>query len=520
MKKADLYRTYTELKDICRKYESMIVLIVSAIVIGGVLFGTGNILTGWHWVDDHEMYRILKLYKNRHVSLTETISLFLKNDFNIRWRPLYWILRVVMCYIFGDSPVIYKLILCVIGMAVYVLLYRSARNLQCSAWFSHLFALVVLMGRQFEVWYRIANQENIGMLFGAVCIYLLTKQYKDNVFSRKTDIVIVVMACCSGLMKESFLLLLPAVVWLRLGLEAARNLQSPKDILNILKRNILFIIIPAAFFLINIYVIVSYVGVNQIGYAGLDESYGIKEYIWAMLRLCKDSLFSYVLLACIILGITLLWLGFVFLTKKEKLHINFLLLVLIIFGGCIVVTQMILHAKSGMWNRYLLPGVIGFAILFVVCTDLLLENVRYKIAIGFIIGIFLISRFKLSIINMSLDYAQEAKAINQVYDIVLDRTDADSRIVNAFSDIEADGSFGVFMELQGRPHVYKYDYEKKQVADVFGEYIGESIRLDEADVLVLWGGVENEEESDALLQSLGNWDKINVMEIYNVYIKK
>ena len=520
MKKIDLYRTYIELRDVCWKYESMIVIIVSAIVIGGVLFGTGNIFTGWHWVDDHEMYRILKLYKNQHVTLAETISFFLKNDFNIRWRPLYWILRVGICYIFGDNPVIYKLLLCVIGMATYVLLYRSAKNLQCSARFSHLFALVVLMGRQFEVWYRIANQENIGMFFGAVCMCLLTKQYRDNVFSRKTDVLIVVMACCAGLMKESFLLLLPAFVWLRLGLEAARNMQSPKDILNIFKRNILFIIILAAFFLINIYVIVSYVGVNQIGYAGVDESYGIKEYIWAMMRLCKDSLFSYVLLACVILGVTLLWLGFLILIKKEKLHINVLLWVLIIFGGCIVATQMILHAKSGMWNRYLLPGVIGFAMIFVVCADLLLQNARYKIAIGFIIGIFLISRLRLAIINMSLDYAQETKAINKVYGIVLDRTDADSRIVNAFSDIEADGSFGVFMELQGRPHVYKYDYEKKQAADVFGEYIGESIRLDEADVVVVWGGVENEEENDALLKSYGSWDKINVMEIYNVYIKK
>ncbi|MCH5250255.1 MAG: hypothetical protein J1E98_09985 [Lachnospiraceae bacterium] len=520
MKKIDLYRTYIELRDVCRKYESMIVIIVSAIVIGGVLFGTGNIFTGWHWVDDHEMYRILKLYKNQHVTLAETISFFLKNDFNIRWRPLYWILRVGICYIFGDNPVIYKLLLCVIGMATYVLLYRSARNLQCSARFSHLFALVVLMGRQFEVWYRIANQENIGMLFGAVCMCLLTKQYRDNVFSRKTDVLIVVMACCAGLMKESFLLLLPAFVWLRLGLEAVRDLQSPKDILNILKKNVLFIVIPAFFFLINVYVIVTYVGVSQLGHAGLHENYGIKDYIWAIQRLCKDSLYSYVLLACVILGSILIWLCFLFLIKKERLHLNFLLLVLLIFSGYIVVTQMILHAKSGMWSRYLLPGVIGYAMIFVVCADLLLKDIRYKITIGFIIGIFLFSRFRLSIINMSLDYAQEAKAINKVYDIVLDRTNAESRTVSAFSDSEADGSFSVFMELQGRPHVYKYDYEKKQAADVFGEYIGESIRLDEADVVVVWGGVENEEENDALLKSYGSWDKINVMEIYNVYIKK
>ena len=519
MNRLKLCNAYKKLTDIYQEKERMIVWIVSAVLIGGIIFGTGGIFDGWHFVDDHESYRILKLYKDQHVPLTETFMYFLKNDLNIRWRPLYWFFRVVMPYIFGDNPAIYKLILCVIGMVTYVLLYRSVRNLYCSAIFSHLFTLLVLVGRQFEVWYRVANQENLGLLFFAACLYLLTKQYKDNLFKRSTDIWIVVLAFCSGLMKESFLLLLPGVVWLRLGLEAVHNLQSPKDIFNILKKNVMFIVIPAIFFLINIYVIVTYVGVNRIGYAGLDVSYGIKEYIWAMQRLCRESLHSYVLLAYVILGVTLLFLGILFLVKRARFNANFVLLsVLVIFSGYIVVTQMVLHAKSGMWDRYLLPGIIGFAIIFVVCADLLLKNAWYKIVMGFIIGVFLIGRFKLAIINMSLDYAQGAKAINKVYSTVLDRTEADAKIVNAFGGGEADFSFGVFMELQGRAHIYSYNFEEQQATDVFGEYIGESIELDEADALVSWA--EEEEESDALVGAYGNWDKINVMGTYNVYVRK
>lgn len=519
MKEIELYKTYSELKDICRKNGSLITIILSTMIIGGILLGTGNIFSGWHWVDDHESYRILKLYKDQHVPLMETFMDFLKNDMNIRWRPLYWVFRIVMPYLFGDHPAIYRMIFCVSGIATYAFLYMGVRNLKCSGVFSHLFALLVLMGRQFEVWYRIGNQENLGMLFFAACLYLLTKQYKDNLFKRCTDIWIVVLAFCSGLMKESFLLLIPAVVWLRLGLQAVHNLQSPKDIFNILKRNILFIVIPAVFFLINIYVIVTYVGVNRIGYAGLDESYGIKDYICVMQRLCRDSLHSYVLLAYVVLGVTLMFLSILFLVKRTRFNANWVLLsVLVIFSGYIVVTQMILHAKSGMWDRYLLPGIIGFAMIFVVCADLLLRDMWYKIVMGFIIGIFLIGRFKLAIINMSLDYAQEAKAINKVYDTVLDRTDADAKIVNAFGSGEAGISFGVFMELQGRPHIYSYDYEEKQAADVFGEYMGESVELEEADVLVSWA--EEEEESDVLVEFYGDWEKINVMGICNVYVRK
>lgn len=519
MNRLKLCNVREKLMSTYQKKEWLFVWIISAVLIGGTIFGTGGIFDGWHWVDDHESYRLLKLCKDQHIPLTETLMNSLKNDVNIRWRPLYWVFRVVMPYLFGDHPAIYRMIFCVSGIATYVFLYMSVRNLKCSVAFSHLFTSLVLMGRQFEAWYRIGNQENLGMLFLAVCLYLLTKQYKDNLFKRSTDIWIVVWAFCSALMKESFLLLIPAVVWLRLGLEAVHNLRSLRDLLKIFIRNILFIIISAVFFLVNIYIIVVYVGVNKIDHAGLDTSYGIQEYIWALQRLCRDFLHSYVLLAYVILGITLISLCFMFLTKRLRFDANVkLLLVLLMFGGYVVLTQMVLHAKGGMFDRYLLPATVGFAVIFIVCTDLLLKNEWYKIMMGLAIAVFLVGRFKVSIVNMSYDYAREAKAINRVYDIVLDGTETDSRIVDMFGDGEADISFGIFMELQGRAHIYNYDFEEQQATDVFGEHIGESIRLDEADVLVLW--MKNMKENDALIESYGDWDKINVMEIYNVYVRK
>lgn len=502
-----------------QKKERMIVLITAAAVLGGILFATGGIFAGWHRIDDHETFRIIKLYRDQHVPMLETIAIYLRGDLNIRWRPLYWIFRVVMPYLFGDHPAVYKLIFCLAGIASYVFLYWSARNLKCSVAFSHLFVLLVLVGRQFEVWYRIGNQENFGILFFAVCLYLLTKQYRDNVFGWKTDILIGVFAVCSGLMKESFLLLLPVVVWLRAGLEAARNLHSPGDIAAILKRNISFAIVLAVIFLLNIYVIVAYVGTNRINYAGLDPSFGIKEYVWAIMRLCKDSLFDYVVLACIILVVALLSQGFLFHSKKAKPDTNrILIFVLLISGGYVIATQMVLHAKSGMWDRYLLPGVIGFAFIFIICTDLLLKDTRQKIVIGCVAAVFLIGRFKLAIVNMSYDYAQEAKAVNQVYDMVLDQTEDGSRIAYAFGNDESDLSFGVFMELKGRPYVYRYNCETKEMVDIFGEHAEQNIPLGEADVFVSWA--EDEEESDALVGSYGEWDKVNVMEMYNVYVKK
>lgn len=516
MGNSNISKIYDTIEKVYREKERLIVFIVSAAVLGGILFGTGSIFSGWHRIDDHETYRIIKLYADRNVPMHQTIFYWLKNDLRIRWRPLYWIIRSAMPYFLGDHPAIYKFILYLIGVGTYIALYWSAGNLKCSKLFSHFFALLILTGRQFEVWCRIANQENLGIFFFAVCLYLITWQYKKDVFERRTDIFIVILAVCSGLMKESFLLLLPGIVWLRLGLEAAHHLQCPKDIIRIFIRNIVFITVSAIIFLANIYIIVVHVGVNRIGYAGLDTNYGIKEYIYAMKQLCKESLYIYVLLAGVILFICLISL---FTAGKKKFDSDIKLLsVLLIFSGYVLFTQMILHAKSGMWNRYLLPWIAAYAIILVVCTDLLTKNVWCKVMLGFIIGGFLIGRLKFSIFDISYDYAREAKAINKVYDLVFDITEPDSKVINAFSNVESDMSFGLFMELQGRSYVYCYDFEEEQAEDVFGEHSGESIRIEEADVFVSWK--EDEEVVDNLLESYGEWDKSDIMGLYNVYVKQ
>ena len=503
--------------------EWWIVLLVAAVVIGGIVIGTGVLFTGWHYVDDHEMYRIIKLYRDRHVLWTDALLFFLRNDFNIRFRPLYWVFRVALSYLVGDHPVAYKVITCLMGIAVYALMYWSARYLKCPNVLSHLFALLVTVGRQFEMWYRVSNQENLGMLFFAVCLYLLARQYREKRFSKKTDAVILIMAVCSALMKESFLLLLPAVVWLRLGLEAVVTVRSVRDVWKLIKKNILFIAVPAAVFLICAVVIVRHVGVNQIGYAGIDVNYGIKGYVWAIQRMCRESLHAYVLLAYVLSGVTALWILGLLVAKRFHVHGSEnvgLAAVLLIFGGYIVSTQMVLYAESGMWDRYLLPAVVGFGAVFVIAASCLIRRRPYEILLGCIIGIFLVSRFKLAIVNDSLDYAQKANAVNRVYDIVLAHTEADGIIIDNLGDNEAGTSFSTFMQLQGRLNIYHYLDLQNASAD--GRNVGdgtqETVTLQDADVFVAWH--EDEEESDSLTRGAGSWQKINVMDRYYVYVRE
>lgn len=515
------------LADIYINREKLCSWLICAVVIGGILCLTGNLFCGWHRIDDHETFQIIKLYKQGGVSFSDAASFWIKEDWKIRWRPLYWFFRVLLPYLFGNVVILYKLLLCSVGIATGRMLYASARNLKCSIKASWVFVALIILGRQFEVWCRISNQENLGIFFFAICLYLLTKQYKERVFGWKIDFCILFFAFCSALMKESFLLLLPGIAWLRVGFEFVGRLYRPKDIWKVLRSNGLFIILDLVFFSLNIYVITAYVGVNQIGYAGLDKNYGIKDYIWAMMRMCKESLSLYFWLACILLAVVIVYCIKGLLTWKKtktaawnlfKAGDENIYLVLLLFGLYVIGTQMILYAKSGMWDRYLLPAIAGFALIFVVCLDHWIQDRRFRVIWLAVLSLFILGRGWSSVYKVSSRYAAEARAINKVYDVILDSTEEDDKIVSFFRNTESDTSFSIFMELQGRPQVYCCQEEDIATAiDLYGEHAGEETAIKDAAVFVTWA--EGEEETDDMLSEFGTWEKIPVSSLYNVYQK-
>lgn len=451
------------MKELYEKYENYIIVTVATVLFGGILFGTGTIFSGWHLVDDHETVKIVELYRNSGVSMGNAIADFLLTDMRQRWRPLYWVLRVFEAYAFGWNSVIPNILLCVQGIITYVLLYKAAGYLSCNALFSHAFAAMIIVGRQFEIWYRIANQENVGLFFLAITLFLLTGQIPKREFqNRIRSILIVLSGILCSCMKESFVLILPALMILKVGMEWTYGGEA--SLIKVTLKNWKSLCCWAVTLFFHLFMILRFSGVNTIDYAGIDTKWGIKDYIWNILRMCKGSLKVYVLLAVALCVVTL-WSLF---CRNRGTGLK-MVVVMLFAGGEIVAAQLILHAKSDMWDRYLVPAVVGYGLLFVIGLNGLLRHKWQR----YLAGVFYIALFLFEVITasvpMSQNYAKEGQAVKELYRIVLQNTEEYSSLISELCDAEKDMALGIFLELQGRPYVYVYNEDTGNYEDAFGQ---------------------------------------------------
>lgn len=501
--------------------EKILVLIIIILVFPVILFTTGTIMSGWHLVDDHETYRIVCLNVKEKVPFYETFKQYLFNDLEIRWRPLYWVFRIAFAYIFGLNSVLPNIFVCVLGMITYVLFYDTARKLSCSKWSAHLFSMLILVGRQYEIWYRISNQENIGILLFALCMWLIVRQHKEKGYEkRKYDFCIGASAIMCALMKESFLLLLPGIVFFRLGLENISVSNIAHKWYKVIKKNIILCVICAFVFALSVFAIFFHVGTNSIGYAGIDTDSEIKVLIWNILRLCKDSLFYYVIIAGVITAVCLIPAYRYFRKSSNKAAQYFLLE--LTFGFYIMGTQIILYAKSGMWDRYLVPFLAGFGFVFVILADKVLSDKYRKLIYRIIFVVFLIYNFKFAIFNMAYNYASEGRAIQSMISVVKENSTPDSYIVTALGQEERDMAVSIYLEFDERKQVYIYDETKNIWQDGYGS-IETGLSKDEArektDILILDQRNNNEELINAWINN-SEWKKEQIDKWFELYIKK
>lgn len=444
-----------KLKRINREWIVLISIIL--LIFPVILLTTGTITSGWHLVDDHETVELVKNKLENNVPFWTAFIREYRIDITHRWRPAYWFFRVLAAYVFGESYVLHNSFLCLIGMVTYVLLYGAVRNFKCSSISAHLFAGLVILGRQYEMWYQIANQENIGLFFLAVCLWIVSYQYKNNNFThKKLDILLLICAVLCSLIKESFFLVLPIIILLRLGMEGLVLRGGVRSWIKLFVRKVPFWLPALAVFVWSAYMIVFYVGTAPIDYAGIELDKGWKNTLWNIMRMRGESLEDFVwitLLCTVILLIALLFLAI----KHRKVEKCYVLL------GCmgvyIVCTQIVLYAKSGMWDRYLVPFIVGYGLIFVVFAEKLLSNVNWYISIVYKIALFLFlaTRAYMAIVCGAYPRAEEGRQTQTMLQYVVSETSQEANILASLESREANMAVCMYLSYDNRSNVYFYE---------------------------------------------------------------
>ena len=430
--------------------EHVVVLIIGFVLVVGLLYKTGTFTSGYHFADDHELIR-MELEFEKQNTLGSVMKSMISGDMTQRFRPLYWVERVTGARIWGSDMLAWNYYTAWKGVVTFYLLYLVARFLRNGRVISIFFPCVIMFGTQFTPWYRSANQESTGMLLCAFTLLLIAGQaYYRKYTSWIYNIGIVAGAVLCGLMKESFTLFVPVFIALKYWLEYCdKKVQAPDARIwtECVKTNWPTYAAIGVAFLSNILIIMLRVGVDKIDYAGFHEETSLSEYLSGL-----EATFTYYQKWCTLFAVLILFVVAMCyqLIEKDKIkyYIGFALI-----GFFAMAVQLVVHAKSGMWERYALPCMVGYAFVFVLLGYRIFEQdvARRRIYLA-ILSLLLCLQVPKGY-QLAKDYTYTGTMIRNYFQCILDHTDETSLIISGFSDAEINIATECWLEVRERTQV-------------------------------------------------------------------
>ncbi len=350
------------------KHETIVALLVFAALWSAFLFSAGTVTSGYHLIDDHLVLLISRELARDNVF--QVAANWVTHDLHDigRFRPVFWIQRVFSIQILGANFVSLSLLSLIMAVLTSWCLYMFARQVRFGRVSAFLFVLLIFMGNQAAIWWRLGTTEPIGIFWLSISLYFMARTIFDAGKLGPTYNVLSVLAIIiATLSKEAFVVLLPAVVlWELILYREHHQLSWIKTI----KANLGKIALLATVCLAELAIIFLKVGTNRIGYAGVDSNSLTLHKIASTVKqlfLASNPLLMGMIGAVFVVVLTNKIVYDHVLTPKQPftslrslLEELFYVAVLV---GAYVTPQAVLYAKSGIYERYLIPGVMGFAFL-------------------------------------------------------------------------------------------------------------------------------------------------------------
>lgn len=420
------------------KKEIIACIIFSLMYVFGVLVFTGTLFSGYHLVDDHEIIRRVYAYQNNELTLFDKVLAGFP-WISLRFRPLYLLLRRIRCVVFLDNFFIWSVWVGVEIAFTIVFAYLVARMFKCSKYMSFLFGIIIVTGEQSAIWWRLGPQEPTGILLLMLSVFLLQKY---EVLSKKRWLLAgTICAFVTSMAKESFTLVLPFVPFLMIAYDLYVNdTEAPMfdKCRNSLKKNALLLVVCISVFLGNISLILTQVGTDLAGYAGVDNTLGILGYIRRMggMLLFRFSIYFW--------GLVAVAIGCLLYIKIKKINIkkivfNNAFLFLTSLG--IIFAQLLLHAKSGMHERYFIPTTVAVALIaIVIVNDIVSENKKIILYYQVLLTVSMLVMLITSVIPEAKEFASAGEDVYTCVKQLEAEGASDSRII---ADLDEERNYAI-----------------------------------------------------------------------------
>lgn len=472
-----------------KKLELILVVLLSVFMVSGIIVGMGALTSGYHLVDDHEFLEWIYQVRSQGKSVLELITKQLRQDFTWRYEPAYYATRILSTCIFGINLTGYSLVKAVEITLSCIFLYYCGRRMGAAKTYSFLFAALSLVGYQSAVWWKLGPQESQCTMFFAIGFYCMLR-YLD---SRKNSwaVLSIVLFFIMSNFKESFILLIPFlmvyVLYYELKKEGAK-LPHPKQIWSCIRSRLWYLLALGIIFLLLVFVIVAFVGVNDYDMVGLDASIPLKVYVEALQQSFVNDLKWYKRFTTLFVLILLTyWEELKKLWKEMLLIFVFLMPQFIVFG------------QTGLGERYLLPSSIGFALFFAVIIPKW-KPLQGKRRAVYVLGLLLLLAAHGRVALREADYFRyRGESVNTMLETVLklSRENADTKVLSCLRpNEEGNLTINYWMLVHGYDNVYFWTEEESLVNRVCDKNIKypeenyEEQSLDDMDIVVMY----NEED--------------------------
>lgn len=414
----------------------LVVLITIFIFWFFILSVSGSLFSGYHFIDDHEIIDIFHDFNDLHFGLLEEIVKRINSDiFEFhRFRPLYFVHRVIQTKIFGINWFIWSVYTGILAVLSTFFTFTFARLINFSFQEAIIFTCVTMVGSQSSVWWRLGPAETIGTFILSLVLLFTVISSRNRNSQKLFEVLFVISIILMSLCKESFVIIIPAIVFIKIWVYSLNHKTSlPQSF----QRNLLSIFILSLTCLGEIAFIKTLVG-TDFGYAGLEIDFlGILN---AFNGYQYRKLFSPL--------IFLLVLALLFKSPREYIDWRKNLYYPLFIFFIIVLPQAILYTKSGLTERYIFPGIIGYSFLIGYVLKFITQQSKIlsKITV-LVIVIFLSLKLNMVFINAQ-NFAKNGRSTTALLNRIEMNTTPNSSILIAINPwAHYEGSFSIKIYL-------------------------------------------------------------------------
>lgn len=386
---------------------------------------SGMFSSGFHFEDDY----IIQMNEDVNINKLTLLSTYKKwqlNDLSSRFRPISYIPLILEMKFFGLNFPLWYVYQCLLGVLTCYFFFIGLQLLNFSKGECLLFTFFSMGGIQTTAYWHLGYSEPLGLLFLSLGILYMIKATIEKQRKTLNKGLFVVFVILGSLSKESYVLIIPAIIFWMLWCQSKyTNLSFFQSI----SRNWILVLILSGTLLAELFIILKYIGTNKTGYAGLDTGFfnpakiqSLFTTYWVKNYLCLIPVFIFFSVIAVKDYRTRL--------KKHVIyHLPIFLLSLFI-----VLPQFVLYFKSGINERYLFPAILGAAFLNIYLIHYFQRanqfNIVHKYVLNSII-VFIVLANVYRLYTRAYLYAEEGRETQKFLSAIIENSNPASKIVIA-----------------------------------------------------------------------------------------